>query len=116
MLFLIGFWTPVREAQLCGREFSILQERKIILESNKRIALIGIVVEDLASTEQLNRILHEYAEAVIGRMGLPCRERGVSIISVVVDAPTEVTSSLSGKLGKLPGVSVKTVTQKADRS
>lgn len=79
----------------------------------KRLALIGIVVEDTESAEAINRILHEYGDSVIGRMGLPYRDRGVSIISVALDAPNGVISSLSGKLGMLPGVSVKTVYQKA---
>ena len=79
----------------------------------KRLALIGIVVENTNSTEQLNRILHEQGEYIIGRMGIPYRDRGVHIISVAMDAPNEVISSLSGKLGMLPGVNVKTVYQKA---
>lgn len=82
----------------------------------KRIALIGIVVEDTGITEQLNSILHEYGEHIIGRMGIPYRDRGVCIISVAVDAPMDVISSLSGKLGMLHGLSVKTVYQKAGRT
>lgn len=82
------------------------------MEEN-RIALVGIIVENPDATEQLNRILHECSEHIIGRMGLPCRERGISIISIVVDAPTNITSALSGKLGMLPGVNVKTIYQKA---
>ena len=73
-----------------------------------RIALIGLIVENPDSVEQLNRVLHEYSPYIIGRMGLPYRERGISIISVVVDAPNGVISALSGKLGMLPGVSTKT--------
>lgn len=79
----------------------------------KRLALVGIVVEDMDATEKINHILHEYGDSIIGRMGLPYRDRGVSIISVVLDAPNEVISSLSGKLGMLKGVNVKTVYQKA---
>lgn len=82
----------------------------------KRIALVGILVEDLEASERINRILHEFSDYIIGRMGLPCRERGVSIISVVLDAPADVTSSLSGKLGMLPGVNAKTIYQKAERT
>lgn len=85
-------------------------------EMEKRIALIGIVVEDTGITEQLNSILHEYGEHIIGRMGIPYRDRGVCIISVAVDAPMDVISSLSGKLGMLHGLSVKTVYQKAGRT
>lgn len=78
----------------------------------KRVALIGIVVEDLASAEPINQLLHEYSEYVIGRMGIPYRERQVSIISVVLDAPVSVISALSGKLGMLPGITAKTIYQK----
>ena len=74
-----------------------------------RAALLGIVVENTDEVERLNRILHEYAEYIIGRMGIPYRERKVNIISVAVDAPQDVVSALSGKIGRLPGVSVKTV-------
>ena len=77
-----------------------------------RIALIGIIVENDESVEKLNRLLHEYREIVIGRMGLPYAKRGISIISVAVDAPQEVISALSGKLGSLPGVSSKTTYSK----
>ena len=77
-----------------------------------RIALIGIIVEDTQSVEKLNQLLHAYGNYIIGRMGIPYRERGVSIISVVLDAPGDATSSLSGKLGMLKGVSAKTLTAK----
>ncbi len=75
----------------------------------ERIALIGIIVEDLSSTGRLNEILHQYGEYILGRMGIPRRERGVSIISVVVEAPGTVISALSGKVGMLPGVQTKTI-------
>lgn len=74
-----------------------------------RIALIGVIVENREVVEQLNHILHEYGSYIIGRMGIPYRERNVNIISVAVDAPQDVISALSGKIGKLKGVSVKTV-------
>lgn len=77
-----------------------------------RVALIGIVVEKLESVEALNHILHQYGGYVIGRMGLPYQKRNVSIISVAVDAPGDVISALSGKLGMLPGVSTKTIYSK----
>ena len=77
-----------------------------------RIALIGIIVEDTQSVGKLNQLLHAYGNYIIGRMGIPYRERGVSIISVVLDAPGDATSSLSGKLGMLSGVSAKTLTAK----
>lgn len=73
-----------------------------------RIAVIGIVVESEDSVEPLNEILHEYREYIIGRMGIPYRQKGISIISIAVDAPQDVISALSGRVGKLPGVSSKT--------
>ncbi|MBR2743155.1 MAG: iron-only hydrogenase system regulator [Clostridia bacterium] len=78
----------------------------------KRISIISIIVEDKNAADAINSLLHEYSEHIIGRMGIPYRERGVSVICVVVDAPTDVTSALSGKLGALWGVSTKTVTSK----
>ncbi len=74
-----------------------------------RIALIGIVVEDKSFISQLNDILTEYGNYIIGRMGIPYREKDVSIISVAVDAPQNIISALSGKIGMLPGISTKTV-------
>lgn len=73
-----------------------------------RIAVIGIVVEDPDSVEKLNEILHEYRRFIIGRMGIPYREKQVSIISIAVDAPQDTISALSGKIGRLHGVSSKT--------
>lgn len=77
-----------------------------------RIALIGIIVEDLESTTKLNAILHEYGQYIIGRMGLPYKEKSLSIISVVLNAEQDVISSLAGKLGMLKGISVKTIYSK----
>ena len=74
-----------------------------------RVALIGIVVENPDSVDQLNALLHLYREYIIGRMGVPYPKKKVSIISVAIDAPGDIISALSGKLGKLPGVSTKTV-------
>lgn len=74
----------------------------------KRIAVIGIIVENKDSVEALNALLHEYGEWVVGRMGLPYKERNLSIVSVAVDATQDVISSLTGKIGKLNGISVKT--------
>ena len=78
-----------------------------------RIALIGIIVEDLNSTDKINEILHEYNDYIIGRMGLPYRSRGVAIISVVIDAPNDVISAVSGQLGRIKGVSSKVQYTKA---
>lgn len=73
-----------------------------------RIALLAILVEKESSVEALNDILHQYRQYIIGRMGIPYREKQVSIMSIAVDAPQDVISALSGKIGKLPGVSSKT--------
>lgn len=77
-----------------------------------RIALVGIMVEDPGATEKLNEILHEYASYIIGRMGIPYREKKINIISIVIDAPNDIISSLSGKLGMQKGLSVKTLYSK----
>lgn len=83
------------------------------METNKpetqqsRIALIGIIVEDLEQTDRINEILHEYGRYIVGRMGIPYRNRGVAIISVVIDAPQNKISALSGKLGMIKNVSSK---------
>lgn len=82
------------------------------MEERSRITLLGIIVEAQESTEEINRLLHENRDYIVGRMGIPYRSRNVSIISIVLDAPQDVTSALSGKLGMLPGVSVKAVYSK----
>lgn len=72
-----------------------------------RIAVIGIIVEDRSAVEAVNRLLHDYSDGIIGRMGLPYEKKNVNIISVVVDTTPDRISALSGKLGKLPGVTAK---------
>ena len=74
-----------------------------------RIAVISIIVENSDSVECLNRILHEYGIYIIGRMGIPYREKNVHIISVAIDAPQDVINALSGKIGRLAGITAKTV-------
>lgn len=74
-----------------------------------RVALISIIVEKYDSAESVNSLLHEYGDCIIGRMGIPYRKKSINIISVAVDAPQDVISALSGKIGRLDGVSVKTV-------
>ena len=81
-----------------------------------RVAIIGIIVEDAGSVEKLNGILHDYGSYIIGRMGIPYKEKHINIISIAVDAPNDVISALSGKLGKLPGVSAKAVYSKLPTS
>jgi putative iron-only hydrogenase system regulator len=78
-----------------------------------RIALVGIIVENLEKVEEVNHILHEYGKYIVGRMGLPIREHGVNIISIVVESDNNTINSLSGKLGMLEGISAKTVYSKA---
>ena len=77
--------------------------------NDTRIALIGIIVESGECVEQLNRLLHEYGEYIIGRMGIPYRRKTVNIISVAIDAPQDIINALSGKIGRLNGISAKTV-------
>lgn len=77
-----------------------------------RIALVGIIVENQDSAEKINNILHEYRQYIVGRMGIPYHQRNVSIISIVMDAPNDIISALSGKLGMLPHVNTKTVYSK----
>ena len=78
-------------------------------DEQSRVALIGIIVQNPDSVEKMNAILHNYRDVIIGRMGLPYREKNISVISVAVDAPAAVISALSGKLGMLDGVAAKTV-------
>ncbi|MBO4784807.1 MAG: iron-only hydrogenase system regulator [Lachnospiraceae bacterium] len=74
-----------------------------------RAAVIAIIVKDNESAGEINSLLHEYCDFVIGRMGIPYREKGINIISVAVDAPQDTISSLAGKIGRIKGVTAKTV-------
>ena len=78
-----------------------------------RIALVGIIIEDVNAAAAVNAVLHDYADAIVGRMGIPYRQRNMSIISVVIDAPQKDISAMTGKLGMIGGVNVKTVYSKA---
>ena len=73
-----------------------------------RVAVMGIIVEDMNSVAQLNELLHTYGKYIIGRMGIPYREKGINIVSIAIDAPQDTISALSGRIGNLPGISVKT--------
>ena len=77
-----------------------------------RLAIVAIVVEDSACVMPLNELLHEYSAYIIGRMGIPYPARKVSLISVAIDAPGDAISALTGKLGRLPGLTVKTAYSK----
>ncbi len=98
--------------RLLSSDFVMAQSAIMEESMDTRIALIGIMVEDKSAVERLNQILHEYGEYIVGRMGLPLRERDLSIISVVVDARADIISSLAGKLGMVKGISVKTLYSK----
>ena len=74
-----------------------------------RVALLSIILESPEAVEQLNALLHEYGEWIIGRMGIPYRQKKINIISIAIDAPQDTIAALSGKIGNLPGVSAKTV-------
>ena len=82
------------------------------MEMESRVALIGIIVEEKDSVAALNEILHTYSQYIIGRMGLPYSKRDISVISVAVDAPTEIISSITGKIGMLSGVTAKSLMAK----
>lgn len=77
-----------------------------------RLAIIGIIVESTENIGQLNALMSEYGEYIIGRMGVPYRARGVNIMSIAIDAPQDVINALSGKVGKIEGVSAKTAYSK----
>ena len=74
-----------------------------------RVAVLAVIVREDAAVTALNDLLHQYGSYIIGRMGIPYRQRGVNIISAALDAPQDVISALSGKLGRLPGITAKTV-------
>ena len=78
----------------------------------EKVSIIGIIVENVDSTDKLNALLHEYGSYIIGRMGIPYKERGISLISVALDAAPDTISSLTGRLGQISGVSVKAAVSK----
>ncbi|MBO5046100.1 MAG: iron-only hydrogenase system regulator [Clostridia bacterium] len=82
------------------------------LKEEKRLAVLSVIVEDRSVTDKLNGYLTEYADCVVGRMGIPYREKGVSVLSVVLDAPPSVLNALTGKIGMLKGVTAKTLFSK----
>lgn len=77
-----------------------------------RLAIIAIIVEEIEQTEKLNKILHNYSKYIIGRMGIPYQKKNVNVISVVVDAPNDIIGAISGKLGMIENITVKTVYSK----
>ncbi|WP_123054863.1 TM1266 family iron-only hydrogenase system putative regulator [Clostridium sp. JN-1] len=78
----------------------------------KRIGVIGIVIENIENAPKVNSILHDFAHIIVGRLGIPYRERGISVISVIIDGTTDDVSALTGKLGKIDGINVKSAMTK----
>ncbi len=85
---------------------------RIFCMSEKRLAVISIIVEDRASAPRLNGLLSDFGDFIIGRMGIPYKEKGVNVICVALDAPSETINALTGKIGMLSGVSAKTLMSK----
>jgi putative iron-only hydrogenase system regulator len=81
----------------------------------ERVAIIAIIIEDMESTDKINSILHESRDYIIGRMGLPYRQKNLHVITIVVDAPLDAINTLSGRLGRLPGVTSKAVCSSAPK-
>ena len=102
-----------RKMLLMQREKNSMQKAKRVnIRGNfmlTRVAIIGIIVEDLTSVEALNAILHEYSQFIIGRMGIPYPAKNVNVISVAIDAPQDSINALTGKIGSLHGISAKAV-------
>lgn len=82
------------------------------METETRIAIIAIIVEDGRNIDSLNGLLHEYGEFIVGRMGIPYRPKGIHIISIAIDAPQDHISALAGKIGRIPGITSKTTFSK----
>ena len=80
--------------------------------SEKRLAIISIIVEDRAISSEINALLSKFGDCIVGRMGIPYKEKGVSVICIVVDAPSETINTITGKLGMLAGVTAKTLMSK----
>ncbi len=98
-------------AQVKHLDLTPTRFKEVILMEN-RISVVSIIIEDTEMSSKVNELLHNYSQYIVGRMGIPYKDRGVSIISIVMDAPADETSSLSGKLGMLKGVSAKTLVSK----
>jgi putative iron-only hydrogenase system regulator len=79
---------------------------------DKRICVVGIVIDNLNNVNIVNSILHDYSSVIVGRMGIPYRERGISVISIIVDGTMDEISALTGKLGRIEGVTVKSAITK----
>jgi len=80
----------------------------------KRIGVVGIVVSDIENSKRVNEILHEFADIIVGRMGIPYREKNISVLSVIVDGTSDSISAMTGKLGKIKGINVKSAMTKKE--
>lgn len=80
--------------------------------SESRLAVLSIIIEDRQQSAKINEYLSQFGENIIGRMGVPYKQKNISVICVVIDAPQEEINSLTGKIGMLPGVTAKTITSK----
>ena len=107
-----GFMQPLRPIMGMRRLLTLWKAGEDNMEETMRVALISIVVEDLSASERINSVLHDFSRYIIGRMGIPYQKRGIALISVAIDAPQDVISALSGKLGMIRGVSTKTIFSK----
>lgn len=79
---------------------------------DKRLGVIGIIVDDINNAQEVNKILHDFSDIIVGRMGIPHKERQVSVISLIVDGPMDSISAMTGKLGNIKSVSVKSAISK----
>lgn len=84
-------------------------------DTTKRLGFIGVLVEDMTSVEKVNETLSAHSGLIVGRMGIPYRDRGVSVISLVVDGTNDEVSALTGSLGRIPGISVKSMLEKVKK-
>lgn len=79
---------------------------------NKRIGVVGIVVQNIDNVDKVNSVLHDYSEIIVGRLGVPYREKGISVISLIIDGTSDEVSALTGKLGVIQGINVKSALTK----
>ena len=91
----------------------VLRIRKAVIKID-RLAQIGIIIQDITAADRVNDILHDYSSYIVGRMGLPYKKYGVMVISIIIDAPVEIISALTGKLGMIKNVTAKSVMSKLD--
>ncbi|MGN0301777.1 MAG: TM1266 family iron-only hydrogenase system putative regulator [Anaerotardibacter sp.] len=90
-------------------------DTSLIQEDSFEVACIGIIVQESESVPTLNKVLHEYGNYIIGRMGIPYKQKSLNVISLVVDAPSDVISAMAGKIGMIDGVSSKTIKPKISK-